>query len=147
MDPTTFGGYYPLVWRTTLGTTRHYFRPHIPLSTQISQTRPLLLSAPNPRSTKSCWCHNFKIHEAAKRGCRDFVIDAVKDTWIRDLHHAKTIYAEITTKSLMYHLQLHYRGLHVLEFVNLTSDIITYYGDVAGVPRYINMIEDSQKKE
>ena len=46
----------------------------------------------------------------------------------------------------MDHLQLSYGGLHDINVVNITSDMLTYYGDAAGVLEYTNMIEDSQKK-
>ena len=46
----------------------------------------------------------------------------------------------------MDHLQLHCSGLHTLDVVVITSNMLTYYGDSAGIPEYINMIEDAQKK-
>ena len=94
---------------------------------------------------KFLW-HDFKLHKSAKCGCCAFIINAVEDTRIRELRYYKTIYANITTKALMYHIQLRYDCLHALEVVNLTSDILTYYGDASGIPEYINMLEDTQKK-
>ena len=90
--------------------------------------------------------HDFKLHEAAKVGCHTFIIDAVKDTWIHKIRHRETMYANVTTKALMNHLQLRCGGLHVLNNVDLTSEMLTYYDDAAGVPKYTNMLEDNHKK-
>ena len=46
----------------------------------------------------------------------------------------------------MDHLQLRCEDLHALYVVDLTSEMITYYGDEACVPRNINMLEKSYKK-
>ena len=46
----------------------------------------------------------------------------------------------------MDHLQLRCCRFHALDVVDLTSDLINYYGGAAGIPEYINMIEVSQKK-
>ena len=46
----------------------------------------------------------------------------------------------------MDHLQLRCGRLHTLDVANITYEILTYYGDAAGICEYINIIEDSQKK-
>ena len=94
---------------------------------------------------KSLW-HNFKLQKAAKCGCHAFIIYASEYTWNRELRNYETTYSNITTKALMDHLQLHCSGLHTLDVVVITSNMLTYYGDSAGIPEYINMIEDAQKK-
>ena len=43
-------------------------------------------------------------------------------------------------------LKLRCRGLHVLDIVKLTSEMLTYYGDAEGVPEYINIIKGAHKK-
>ena len=90
--------------------------------------------------------HNFKLHETIERGCCAFIIDSVEDTCIRNIRQAKTIYADVTTKALMNHLQLRCGGLHTLNVVDLTSEMLTYYGYAAHVLGYINMLENAQKK-
>ena len=75
------------------------------------------------------------------------MIDVFKNTWIHKLCHDKNIYAYVTTKALMDHLQLHCIGLQALNVVDLTSNILTNYVDAEGVPKYINMLEDAQKKD
>ena len=94
---------------------------------------------------KSLW-HNFNLHEAAKRGYCAFIINAIEGTWIPELQHVDTIYSDVTNKALMDHLQLCCSGIHAIDIVDITSEIITYYGDAAGVLKYINMLKDAQKK-
>ena len=46
----------------------------------------------------------------------------------------------------MDHIQLRCDSLHALDVVNLTSEMITYYSDASGIAKYINMLNDAQKK-
>ena len=94
---------------------------------------------------KYLW-HYFNLHEAAELGCHTFIIEDVEDTWIRKLQHSDTIYADFATKALMDHLQLRCGGLHTLDIFDLISEMLTYYGDTAGVPEYTNIIKESPKR-
>ena len=87
----------------------------------------------------------FKLHEATECGCCAFINNTLEDTWIRKLRHTKTIYSNVNTRALMDNTQLHCKGLHVLEVVNLTSMMITYYSDSAAFHKYINIIEETRK--
>ena len=57
----------------------------------------------------------------------------------------ETIYSDVTTKLLMDQIQLRCGGLHAINVVGLTSKILTYYGDAAGIPKYINMLKKYQR--
>ena len=46
----------------------------------------------------------------------------------------------------MYNLKLHYGRIDTLDVVDLTSKMLTYYGDAADVPKYTNTLKDDQKK-
>ena len=104
-----------------------------------------VVRSPSKTVHKPLW-HNFKLHKAAERGCCAFIIDAVEDIWICGLQHNKTIYSNVTSKALIDNLQLCCGGIHAINIVEITSEMLTYYSDLAGVPKYINMIEDAQKK-
>ena len=69
--------------------------------------------------------HNFNLHEPAKHGCFAFIIDAVKDKWIHNLRHDKTIYIDVTTMEIIDNFQLRCGGLHALDVVNLTCKTLT----------------------
>ena len=89
---------------------------------------------------------DFNIHAAAERGCHDFIKSIVEDTWIAELKHAATFYVGIKASAFLTHLQKHCGGLHALDVVDLQVDMRLYYADAAGIPEYIIMLEDSQKK-
>ena len=86
------------------------------------------------------------MHKSTERGCHALIIDAVEDTWICELRHYKIIYSKVTTKATMDHIQLCFYGIHALNVVHLTSEILAYYCDEACVPRYTNMLENDHKK-
>ena len=46
----------------------------------------------------------------------------------------------------MDHLQLRCNWIHTLDVINLTSKMLTYYSNTAGVPKYINILKDAKKK-
>ena len=100
-------------------TTRPIIYPIIP------DNAPFIFRSRAKSVHKSLW-RDFNMHKAAKHGCHAFIIDNVKDTWIRKLRHDETIYVNITTKALMVHLKLRYGGLHALNFFELTSKMLTY---------------------
>ena len=45
----------------------------------------------------------------------------------------------------MNHLQFCCGGLPVLNFVELTPEMITYYIDAVGIPKYINILRGAKK--
>ena len=36
--------------------------------------------------------------------------------------------------------------IHAIDVIDLTSEMLAYYGDAAGVPKYIKTTENNQKK-
>ena len=46
----------------------------------------------------------------------------------------------------MAHLDTNCRGLHPSELVNLPTDMLGYYAAAEGIPEYINMLEEAQRK-
>ena len=46
----------------------------------------------------------------------------------------------------MGHLQLCCGSIHAIGVVKFTFEMLTYYGDAEGIPKYINMLEDAKKK-
>ena len=66
------------------------------------------------------------------------------EIWYRDLHHAHTIYTNVTAKQLLEHLNANCGGLHPSELVNLPTDMMGYYATADGIPEYINILEEAQ---
>ena len=89
---------------------------------------------------------DFAAFEAAERAVAKFVRDAVDEIWYRDLHHARSYYTNVTAKQLMDHLDANCGGLHPSELVSLPTEMMGYYANAEGIPEYINMLEEAQRK-
>jgi hypothetical protein len=89
---------------------------------------------------------DYASHEAAERAAAKFIRDAVNETWYRDLRHARSFYTRVTAKQLLAHLDANCGGLHPSELVRLPNDMLGYYTTAEGIPEYINMLEEAQRK-
>ena len=90
---------------------------------------------------------DFNVHAIAERSCHDFIKAAVEDIWIAELNHAVTFYVGVRASTVLDHLQKHCGGLYALDVIDLQVDMRLYYTESVGIPEYIIMLEDSQKKE
>jgi len=89
---------------------------------------------------------DFTSYEAAERAVAKFIREAVDEIWYRDLRQATTYYTNVTAKQLMDHLTTNCGGLHPSELISLPTEMISYYTEAEGIPEYINMMEDAQRK-
>ena len=89
---------------------------------------------------------DFASYEAAERAAAKFIRDAVDELWYRDLRHSRSFYTNVTAKQLIDHLDTNCGGLHPSELVNLPTEMMTYYAKAEGIPEYINMLEEAQRK-
>ena len=89
---------------------------------------------------------DFASYEAAERAAAKFIRDAVDEMWYRDLRHARSFYTNVSAKQLLDHLDANCGGLHPSELVRLPSDMLGYYTDADGIPEFITMLEDAQRK-
>lgn len=89
---------------------------------------------------------DYAAYEAAERAVAKFIRDAVNEIWYRDLRHARSFYVNVTAIQLITHLADNCRGLHPAELVNLPTRMLSFYNDADGIPEYINMLEDAQRK-
>jgi regulator of replication initiation timing len=84
--------------------------------------------------------------ETAEREAREFILNVVEDTWVRELKDETTFYAKVRPKTILDHLQSTCTGLHALDVLALQNDMQQYHVQAEGIPEYINMLEDAQKK-
>lgn len=89
---------------------------------------------------------DFASYDAAERAVAKFIRDAVDEIWYRDLRHARSFYTSVTAQQLMSHLDANCGGLHPSELVSLPTDMMGYYTQADGIPEYINMLEEAQRK-
>jgi hypothetical protein len=85
---------------------------------------------------KAC-LEDYASFEAAKRGAAKFLREVVDEVWYNDLKDADTFYTKVTANS---------RGLHAIDMISLRTNMHQYYVQADGIPQYIIMLEDAQKK-
>jgi hypothetical protein len=89
---------------------------------------------------------NYAGYEAAKHGIAKFLCEVVNDIWYNNLKDAKTFYMMVTALEIMAHLDVNSGGLHAINMISLCSNMTQYYVQANGIPRFIVMMEDAQKK-
>ena len=85
-------------------------------------------------------------YKTARRETAQFILAAVDDTWVREIRDTETLYTNVAPKDLLSHLQAVCTGRHDLDLMMLHNKMQRYHLEVEGIPEYINMIEDAQKK-
>ena len=89
---------------------------------------------------------DFASYEAAKRGAAKFLRDSVEEVWFNDLKDADTFYTKVSALEIMAFLDANSGGLHAVDMISLRTNMHGYYAQADGIPQYINMLEDAQKK-
>jgi len=89
---------------------------------------------------------DYASYDAAERAVAKFIRDAIDEIWYRDLRHARSFYTSVTAHQLMTHLDANCGGLHPSELMSLPTDMMRYYVEAEGIPEYINMLEEAQRK-
>ena len=107
--------------------------------------------APTVVRVRSEAAHRSKLedyanYEAAERGCAKFLRDVVDEVWYNDLKDAETFYTQVTALEIMTFLDLNSGGLHAVDMLSLRTNMHQYYTQADGIPQYIIMLEDAQKK-
>ena len=89
---------------------------------------------------------NFASYEAAERGVAKFLRDVIDKIWYNDLEDADIFYTKVTAIDIMALLDANSGGLHAVNMITLCTNMIHYYVQAEGIPQYIGMLEDAQKK-
>ena len=89
---------------------------------------------------------DYAAFEAAERAVVKFIRTAVDETWYKDLKDSESFYNAVTAADLIDHLDKNCGGLHAIDLVNLPTEMLAYYAAAEGIPEYINMLEDAQRK-
>ena len=89
---------------------------------------------------------DYEAYEAAEAGVKTFIVTVVEDTWIRDLRDPETFYSNVTALALLNHLRDRSGGLHALDMVSLTIQMSQFYEGSPIIPKYIQLLEDAQRK-
>jgi hypothetical protein len=89
---------------------------------------------------------NYASYKAAEQGVARFLREVADDLWINDLKDANTFYTKVTALKIMAHLNANSRGLHAIDMIALRTAMQGYYEQADGIPQYIALLEDAQKK-
>jgi hypothetical protein len=89
---------------------------------------------------------DYTSFEAAKRGAAKFLREVVDEVWYNDLKDADTFYTKVTAREIIAFLNANSGGLHAIDMISLCTNMHNYYTQADGIPQYINMLEDAQKK-
>ncbi len=82
----------------------------------------------------------------AKQGVSKFLRDVVDEIWYNNLKNANTFYTKVMAIDIMSLLDANSGGLHALNMILLCMDMMQYYVQVDGIPQFIVIMEDAQKK-
>jgi hypothetical protein len=89
---------------------------------------------------------DYASFEAAERGAAKFLREIVDEVWYNDLKDADTFYTKVTALEIIAFLDANSGGLHAVDMIALRTQMHQYYGQADGIPQYIIMLEDAQKK-
>jgi hypothetical protein len=89
---------------------------------------------------------NYVSYEAAECGAAKFLREVVDKVWYNDLKDADTFYTKVLALKIMAFLDTNSRGLHAVDIITLRTTMHGYYAQADGIPQYIIMLEEAQKK-
>ena len=89
---------------------------------------------------------DFATYKAAERGAAKFLRDSVDDVWYNYHKDANTFYTKVSALDIMAFLDASSGGLHTVDMISLRTNMHGYYAQTDGIPQYINILEDAQKK-
>jgi hypothetical protein len=98
------------------------------------------------KATHKSRLYNYASYEAAKCGIAKFLRNVVDEIQYNDLKDAETFYTKVTALEIMAHLDANSGGLHAIDMISLPSNMTQYYVQADGIPQFIVMMEDAQKK-
>jgi hypothetical protein len=89
---------------------------------------------------------DYASYKAAKQGAAKFLRETVDKVWYNDLKDANTFYTKVTALEIISFLNANSLGVHAIDMISLHTNMHQYYVQANGIPQYIIMLEDAQKK-
>jgi len=89
---------------------------------------------------------DYASYKVAKRGVAKFFRNVVDEIWYNDLKDNETFYKKVTAIEIMALLDVNSGGLHAVDMISLRTNMTQYYVQADGIPQFIVMMEDAQKK-
>ena len=89
---------------------------------------------------------DYASYKAAERRAVKFLREVVNEVWYNDLKDTDTFSAKVTALEIISFLDANSGGLHAIDMISLRKNMHQYYVQADGIPQYIIMLEDAQKK-
>jgi hypothetical protein len=89
---------------------------------------------------------NYASYKLAEQGAAKFLRETVDKVWYNNLKDANTFYTKVMALKIISFLNANSGGLHAIDMISLCTNIHQYYVQAEGIPQYIIMLEDTQKK-
>jgi hypothetical protein len=89
---------------------------------------------------------NYASYKAAKHGTAKFLHDTMEEVWYNDLKDADMFYTKVMALDIITFLNTNSKGLHTVDMISFQTNMQDYYVQMDGIPQYINMLENAQKK-
>jgi hypothetical protein len=89
---------------------------------------------------------DYASYEVPEQGTAKFLCKTVNKIWYNNLKDANTFYTKVTALEIISFLDANSGGLHAIDMISLHTNMHQYYVQVDGIPQYIIMLEDAQKK-
>jgi hypothetical protein len=89
---------------------------------------------------------DYASYKVAKQGVVKFLHNVVDEIWYDNFKNADTFYTKVTAINIMALLDANIRAHHALGIIMLCTYMMQYYVQADGIPQFIVMMEDAQKK-
>jgi hypothetical protein len=89
---------------------------------------------------------NYASFKAAKCSAAKFLCKVINEVWYNNLKNADTLYTKVMACKIIAFLDANSGRLYTINMISLRTNIHNYYTQADGIPQYINMLEDAQKK-
>jgi hypothetical protein len=100
----------------------------------------------NAEATHKLQLNDYASYKVAEQGMSKILCNIIDKIWYNDLKNANTFYTKVTAINNMPLLDANSGGLHALGMILLCTDMMQYYMQADGIPQFINMMKDAQKK-
>ena len=87
-----------------------------------------------------------RLIKTVERAGRAFLVAVVEDTWLLLLKEESTFYNKVPLRYFFARLKGGIGGLEATNIFSLLSATLSWWTDDPRVPKYVNRLEDAQKK-
>jgi hypothetical protein len=119
---------------------------HLPLYDKTIVDNVMAVIRVHAEATHKYQLNDYSSYKVAKQGMSKFHCDIVNEIWYNDLKNTDIFYMKVTAIDIMALLDTNSGGLHALDMISLCTDMMQYYVQADGIPQFIVMMEDAQKK-